>query len=98
MLASVCPCEQICVYVEFVIYCVFHQYIIPLFCLFFLLHQEKINYPKGGQKYSCCCVGTSDDVRSGGRILHMIDFQTLLICDGDFSADECAIDALLPAL
>lgn len=42
-------------------------------------------------------VGISDDVHLDGSILHMIDFQTLLICDGEFSTDECTIDVLLPA-
>lgn len=53
---------------------------------------QKINYPKGRQteKYSC-------QHRAAAFGQHMIDFQTLLICDGDFSMDECTIDVLLPA-
>lgn len=58
---------------------------------------RKINYFKGKQNI---CVSIrplhSDDVRVDSSILHLIDFQTLLICDGGFSMDESTIHVLLP--
>lgn len=72
------------------------QYVSSLFA-----KPRRINNPKGRQKIfmsaSLRSAGRSAATRWVGSILHMIDFQKLLIGGGDFSTLECVIDAALPA-
>lgn len=64
------------------------------FAVILLLKTRKINYPKGSHGiYSCQHVRLGG---GGGGAMHMIDFQTLLICGGGFSTVECAIDVVRP--
>lgn len=65
---------------------------IVCFIIILLLDQEKSIIPRADKGNINVSIVLP---RMGGRILHMIDFQTLLICGGDFSMVECAIDALL---
>lgn len=96
--ASVCVCvwtPGLCVHIKKVLQNSSHSPAvcdIVCFIIILLLNQEKSIIPRADKGNINVSIVPP---RMGGRILHMIDFQTLLICGGDFSMVECAIDALL---